>query len=176
MASKIKVDELETVDGSGTIALQNQLSGMTTASLPANAILQITQATTATVYTLGVASSWTAVGFSHSITPSSTSSKILIQLTTSTTQMVDDNTAGLDIYRNGSQMITNTESNYWGFMPHYGYSVTQMQNSASTTYLDSPNSTSAVTYALYYKSDQANFKVNGHRPGHMVMILTEIKG
>ena len=35
MASKIKVDQLETADGSGTIALQNQLSGMTTASLPA---------------------------------------------------------------------------------------------------------------------------------------------
>ena len=34
MASKIKVDQLETADGSGTIALQNQLSGMTTASLP----------------------------------------------------------------------------------------------------------------------------------------------
>ena len=35
MASKIKVDQLETADGTGTIALQNQLSGMTTASLPA---------------------------------------------------------------------------------------------------------------------------------------------
>jgi len=34
MASKIKVDQLETADGSGTIALQNQLSGMTTASVP----------------------------------------------------------------------------------------------------------------------------------------------
>ncbi len=35
MASKIKVDTLETANGSGTIALSNQLSGMTTASLPA---------------------------------------------------------------------------------------------------------------------------------------------
>ena len=34
MASKIKVDTLETANGSGTIALSNQLSGMTTASLP----------------------------------------------------------------------------------------------------------------------------------------------
>ena len=34
MASKIKVDQIQTADGSGTIALQNQLSGMTTASLP----------------------------------------------------------------------------------------------------------------------------------------------
>jgi len=35
MASKLKTDVLETVSGSGTIALTNQLSGMTTASLPA---------------------------------------------------------------------------------------------------------------------------------------------
>tara|TARA_R100000541_G_scaffold2080_2_gene7521 strand:- start:122 stop:706 length:585 start_codon:yes stop_codon:yes gene_type:complete len=34
MASKIKVDQIQTADGSGTIALQNQLSGMTTASVP----------------------------------------------------------------------------------------------------------------------------------------------
>ena len=34
MASKIKVDQIQTADGSGTIALHNQLSGMTTASLP----------------------------------------------------------------------------------------------------------------------------------------------
>ena len=34
MASKIKVDQIQTADGTGTIALQNQLSGMTTASLP----------------------------------------------------------------------------------------------------------------------------------------------
>ena len=39
MASKIKVDELETADGSGTIALQNQLSGMTGVSLPTGSIV-----------------------------------------------------------------------------------------------------------------------------------------
>ena len=35
MTSKLKTDVLETVSGSGTIALTNQLTGMTTASLPA---------------------------------------------------------------------------------------------------------------------------------------------
>ena len=34
MASKIKVDQIQTGDGTGTIALQNQLSGMTHASVP----------------------------------------------------------------------------------------------------------------------------------------------
>jgi hypothetical protein len=41
MASKIKVDQLETADGSGTIALQNQLSGLTSASMPTGSVLQV---------------------------------------------------------------------------------------------------------------------------------------
>ena len=52
MASKIKVDQIQTGDGTGTIALQNQLSGMTTASLPtltsaimpAGSVLQVVEA------------------------------------------------------------------------------------------------------------------------------------
>jgi len=40
MASKIKVDQIQTADGTGTIALQNQLSGMTNLSLPTGSIIQ----------------------------------------------------------------------------------------------------------------------------------------
>ena len=51
MASTLKVDTIQTNDGTGTIALQNQLSGLTTASLPtvttdklgAGAVLQVVQ-------------------------------------------------------------------------------------------------------------------------------------
>tara|TARA_R110002074_G_scaffold384792_1_gene565658 strand:+ start:264 stop:779 length:516 start_codon:yes stop_codon:yes gene_type:complete len=41
MTSKLKTDVLETVSGSGTIALTNQLSGMTTASLPSGSVIQV---------------------------------------------------------------------------------------------------------------------------------------
>ena len=40
MTSKLKTDVLETVSGSGTIALTNQLSGMTHASVPAGSLLK----------------------------------------------------------------------------------------------------------------------------------------
>ena len=43
---KIKVDQIQTADGSGTIALQNQLSGMTSASMPTGSVLQVVQGTT----------------------------------------------------------------------------------------------------------------------------------
>ena len=80
MASKIKVDELETVDGSGTIALQNQLSGMTTASLPAlgaaqmptGSVLQVVSDTHQGQLLLSSAGSWVDTGLSLTITPSST--------------------------------------------------------------------------------------------------------
>ena len=41
MTSKLKTDVLETVSGSGTIALTNQLSGMTSASVPSGSVLQV---------------------------------------------------------------------------------------------------------------------------------------
>ena len=43
MTSKLKTDVLETVSGSGTIALTNQLSGMTDASMPAGSVVQVVQ-------------------------------------------------------------------------------------------------------------------------------------
>ena len=87
MASKIKVDQLETADGSGTIALQNQLSGMTTASLPTvttdklgtGAVLQVVQGTYSTQIT-STAASFSDTNLSASITPSSSSSKIYVQV------------------------------------------------------------------------------------------------
>ena len=41
MTSKLKTDVLETVSGSGTIALTNQLSGMTDASMPSGSVVQV---------------------------------------------------------------------------------------------------------------------------------------
>ena len=41
MTSKLKTDVLETVSGSGTIALTNQLAGMTSASVPSGSVLQV---------------------------------------------------------------------------------------------------------------------------------------
>ena len=87
MASKIKVDQLETADGSGTIALQNQLSGMTTASLPTvttnklgtGAVLQFKHAQLSGLS--GVSTTSTSLvdtGISLSITPTSSSNKMVI--------------------------------------------------------------------------------------------------
>ena len=86
MASKIKVDELETVDGTGTIALQNQISGMTSASMPTGSIVsyKIVTMLKQTLQVSTCSSAYieadTGLRTAHAITPSSTSSKILVLL------------------------------------------------------------------------------------------------
>ena len=136
MASKIKVDQIQTADGTGTIALQNQLSGMTSVSMPTGSVLQVVQGTTNTqVAATGTAST----NLSASITPSSTSSKILVLFSqkyyTATTSIY----IGMHLYRDAGA-IKNWNNTLMG-LNHSAYATFQ--------YLDSPSSTSSETYEVY---------------------------
>ena len=77
MASKIKVDQIQTADGSGTIALQNQLSGMTSASMPTGSVIQVVS-TSVNTQTSVTSQSFANIGTEATITPQFSNSKILI--------------------------------------------------------------------------------------------------
>jgi len=77
MASKIKVDQIQTADGSGTIALQNQLSGMTSASMPTGSVLQVVQGTTDATST-STTTTYTITDCNVAITPKHADSKFLL--------------------------------------------------------------------------------------------------
>ena len=62
MTSKLKTDVLETVSGSGTIALTNQLSGMTSASMPSGSVIQVVSATADVGNTATTSSSYVSTG------------------------------------------------------------------------------------------------------------------
>tara|TARA_B110000285_G_scaffold220794_1_gene272955 strand:+ start:389 stop:949 length:561 start_codon:yes stop_codon:yes gene_type:complete len=86
MTSKLKTDVLETVSGSGTIALTNQLSGMTTASLPALTAAQMPSGSLLQTVQAVMTSAWSAttttlvpVGLTVAITTVSANSKILVR-------------------------------------------------------------------------------------------------
>ena len=160
MASKIKVDTLETANGSGTIALSNQLSGMTTASLPAlgsaqmptGSVLQVIHANKSGF--VGTASdTMVDTGITANITPSSTSSKILVTVHASGPYKNATGIEGamnMDIVR-GSTTIHN-------FAISNLYTGTAMQNNGtpmSATMLDSPSTTSATTYKVQFKRSSA---------------------
>jgi hypothetical protein len=172
MASKIKVDELETADGSGTIALQNQLSGMTGVSLPTGSVLQTLFFETSTQVS-STSSTMADAGLSIAITPSSSSSKILVLV--SQGYYTNETHTHTRLLRDSTELIYHGygigwASEHYTEMAYEGYS-----------YLDSPSTTSAITYKTQFKrhsgsnSTSANYDDGG---GHQVSTMTvmEIAG
>ena len=146
MASKIKVDQLETADGSGTIALQNQLSGMTSASMPTGSVLQVTQAIGNT-RTQTTSQTVIAVGDAGTLTPSSTSSKILVTIT-GVVRWGSNSGGVLAIWRDiGGAGYSQVQafSRHSIYQSHSDGNYVQGQF-VSMSYLDSPNTTSACSY------------------------------
>jgi|21_taG_2_1085346.scaffolds.fasta_scaffold89367_2 hypothetical protein len=171
MAAKIKVDQIETVDGSGTIALQNQLSGMTSASMPTGSVLQVVQATTGTQ----VASSSTSkadTGLTASITPSSTSNKILVTIS----QLGLDKRSS-DTYMDLITLRGSTEIHSANAQLLYDGSSNNDTGSCTWSYLDSPSSTSSVTYKTQFSSVSGTAQVACQwNSATSTIILQEIAG
>jgi hypothetical protein len=149
MASKIKVDQLETADGSGTIALQNQLSGMTGASMPTGSVLQVVQDTHGAEQN-STSTTFADTGLTATITPSSSSSKILVCVQhTGCAKYGTSNNNGLSVsLLRGSSVIAKV-SERAGYDASTGYNWI---GGLGTDYLDSPNTTNATTYKTQYKS------------------------
>jgi hypothetical protein len=151
MASKIKVDELETADGSGTIALQNQLSGMTGVSMPTGSVLQVVNGNTSTAVTSTAVSTWVDTGITATITPSSTSSKIIVQINICGIWRNSGeawNRAGFQFLR-GSTVIGVTAL-------AQGWDRTTSENreaGAMYSIYDSPSTTSATTYKVQFQAE-----------------------
>jgi len=176
MTSKLKTDVLETVSGSGTIALTNQLSGMTSASVPAGSVLQVINFRSTGFNTATTSTSYVDTGVEAAITPSSTSSKILIVA----------NLNGL--YKSGSNNVVSTrllrgstDLSKIDSMNTYTDSNAPSAAGASISYLDSPSSSSAITYKVQFASAngataQINVRWNSSYTTHSFITLTEIKG
>ena len=172
MTSKLKTDILETVSGSGTIALTNQLSGMTSASMPSGSVIQVVNATNTYDAQGGYlvqtsSSTFVAAALAVSITPSSTSSKIMVFF--NTTVYRTSNSAFLTVYRDstniaGANGLSNPTGGLTVWLP------------VGVQYLDSPNTTSSVQYTLFARSQSGVLYVGGD--GDLINSITvmEIKG
>ena len=175
MTSKLKTDVLETVSGSGTIALTNQLSGMTSASVPSGSVIQVVQSGTIASFSSTSTGSWLATNTTMSITPSATSSKILV--TVNQPALLVGSTpmrCGFRIKR-GSTVIWNAGD----FKEHM-----QVRDAANEhcqiinlVSLDSPSSTSSVTYSVeVYILSATSFQLRESVDAGSIMVLQEIKG
>jgi hypothetical protein len=147
MTSKLKTDVLETVSGSGTIALTNQLSGMTSASVPSGSVVQVvgfnsvaTFATTSTTYA--------TTHLTQSITPLYANSKILVQIFGSVYfSAVADHGRG-QIRKDGNTITGMTDDDMLLFIA----TATARGSVQSSFVITTAGSTNAATYAYYIKS------------------------
>jgi hypothetical protein len=176
MASKIKVDQIQTADGSGTIALQNQLSGMTSASMPTGSVLQVVTWRSTTHNTTTTSQSFVDAGIAATIAPSSTSSKVLVMVSINGLHKDGVNDSAATKLLRGSTDLTQID----GVMIHDGTTAAS-GGSTSISYLDSPNTNSNVTYKIQFRSAGGgtvfvNTRYNSSMTSHSTITLIEIAG
>jgi hypothetical protein len=163
------------VSGTGTltIAAPNTNSNYTL-TLPTNTgtllstksagtVLQVVQGTTNTQSST-TSTTLVTTGLSTSITPSSSTSKILVLINMGDVGSLNSgggtNGAAFGIYRGASAVVSNLSS-------QISYSAINPSNLTvcgfSSTYLDSPATTSSTTYTVYFKSQGAATTVYSFR-------------
>jgi hypothetical protein len=113
------------------------------------AILQVVSATSSTQVTNN-SGTYVSTGLSASITPTSTSSKVMIFARTSAFSPNNGSVATFTIFR-GTVSGTNLAGAN-GFMRLYTSVDTQIEGDASAFIVDSPNTTSSQTYTFAIKN------------------------
>jgi hypothetical protein len=119
----------------------------------AGAVLQVQQSVLTSVFSSSSTGSWVSTGLSVSITPSSTSSRIFIMLQLSTGQSTSMWATSWGVARNGTPIgggvsTSGAPANVWIATDSY-VSDNQLFG-LSMNFLDSPATTSAITYLVQY--------------------------
>ncbi len=133
----------------------------------AGKILQVVQATNSSTTTIST-STFTSINLSASITPSSSTSKILIFATVGSV-LKQGNTWGMVKLLRGATDL-GTFASYIGFTN----SSADNGSSVSLTYLDSPSTTSATTYEVRVASAQNIAYVQVNAQALNTIVLMEV--
>ncbi len=134
-------------------------------------VLQVVEGTT-TTQTSTTSTSYVASDLSVTITPSATSSKILV---TASAPINANDTTSADIggawtiYRDSTDLISNGGDTFYSSLAQNYAGLMMLQK------LDSPNSTSALVYKVYLKSTQSGTTMkNCHNNSMGVITAVEI--
>ena len=152
----------------GTNALQ-QSQILTAAQMPTGSVIQVVQGTPLTT-SVSTGNTYVTTGCLVTITPQFSTSKIFLTLSGGN---LDATTAGtqpaLFIYKNGTNITTS------GIASLYGPSSRVITN-PSVIYLDSPATTSAITYTLWLANINNASSVNfNNATNYAVLIAQEIR-
>ncbi len=128
------------------------------AALPTGSVLQVVYGSTSTAVT-STTSSFADTGLSASITPTSSSSKILILVSQNGLQKTNassSNAMDLTLLRGSTNLLS---PNFAGAMTETGTAIGNII-SASVCYLDSPATTSSTTYKTQFASRNGTSSVS----------------
>jgi len=149
----------------------SQLSGsIPRASLPAGSVLQVvsTEATAQSTTTSSSYANYSALN--TSITPTSATSKILVTASLNLFEGSTNSNYQITLYRNSTDLGSGNGN---GFMYLYGNNSLNLSFPAIVTYLDSPATTSSITYGIYGKTSSGLLYFN-NGACRVSMILMEI--
>lgn len=143
--------------------LPNASGQLPDAAMASGSVLQVVQASNSTEAST-TSSSYVASNLSASITPSNSTSKILViinaplsafQLSAAYFGM------GIQINRGSTPVFTDTNAYDSLYAGAYGNYLGNWRQRTVVMYLDSPSTASSVTYTLYFTAYQGTAKVSG---------------
>lgn len=152
-----------------TPTISGTVTGLTSASLPTGSVLQVVSATSQSAQATTTSTSYVTTGFSASITPSSSSNKVLVLLS-ALGRNGSGGQAFYTMYR-GATDLASVRS----FKQLYNPSAGVLDGAIDMSILDSPSSTSSVTYTVYFKGS-AGTTYFGLDNSMVSLTLMEIKG
>jgi hypothetical protein len=142
-------------------------TGVPASGMPTGSVIQTVQSTTTTSFST-TSSTLVDSGISASFTPTAASSKVLIIVVANVNPGTGG--AGFGLYRGTTQIFSPMPSDGSGFYGVYQNIIAQ----TPLTYLDSPATTSAITYRLYFAARSGNTSTIGGG-GTTQFIFMEIK-
>ena len=160
--SKIEVNEITARSGTNI-----SIPSGNTLHAPGH-VIQVVQNTSTSAHS-GTATDWASTGFSLAITPSFASSKVLLNINATVSASGNAIQPRFSIFR-GS---TNLGETGRGFGQIYIASGGLNQQHVSTSFLDSPNTTSAITYTVYMRTNGGTY-VWGADSGTQTFVAQEI--
>ncbi len=164
----LTIDTSQNATFAGTLTATGKLAS---SSMPTGSVLQVVNTIKTNTFTTSSASLVDVTGLSVSITPTSTSSKILVLVNvrgTSSNGTANAGDAGIVLVRNSTNIAVSTGGssyNWMGQTSGRNIGSTAVQASASVAFLDSPATTSSITYKIQGSTAGGTLFINRDEDG-----------
>ena len=161
---------LTKVIGSGIGTVTNQFAD---GNMAAGSVLQIIQGGRATRVTHN-SNTFTDVGVSAAITPSSSSSKILVRLEGTIGNSNAGNLTALKLFRDSTEIGSGTGADSYNVFHGSILGQNYSASGSSQSILDSPSTTSEITYKIQMAAFNATGAIGGRGDSASIVVPTRL--